>query len=587
MVLEHVRRRSAGLPTASDYEYVGLRCDGTTFPCFTHVVPVELEDGPATLVFHDDLTSVRRAMEALRASEERFRALLEQSAEGVLVLDDKGTITEWNLAMARITGVSGAAARGRSGWDQMMELAIPEEGSPGRLERVRHGLLAALEGGGPPPLSAETSIRRTDGEVRRVGQTAFTLKLGGKPALGVLFQDITERKAAEEARERAERQLHQTQKMEALGTLSGGIAHDFNNLLSVVLVDAEVLQERLPEGDELRVLADEILSSGLRARELVRRILTFARRQEPARRPERLEAVAAEALKLLHASLAPNVAIELDAAPGTPAAQIDANQLHQVLTNLATNAAHAMGAAGGLLRVELAAAAFTTEQVAGRPELRPGRFVRLTVRDTGSGMTPETQKRIFEPFFTTKPVGQGTGLGLSIVHGIVASHDGFITVESKPGEGSAFHLHFPAHEAPAAAVAQQESPMSAVPAAALRVLLVDDEELVLRASGRMLSKKGLVVTPFSSPKAAVAAFTADPSAFDAALIDLAMPEMSGLELAARLTAARPGFPVLLASGNASAVGAEQARSAGIKEIVGKPYDAKTLLDAVERATRGA
>ena len=586
LVLEQVRLRAAGLPNEQEYEYLGLRLDGTTFPCAIHVVPVELEDGPASLAFHQDLTSVRRATEALRASEERFRALLEQSAEGVLVLDEEGVITEWNLAMARITGVPGEAARGRSGWDLMLELAVPGDGGPERLELLRRATQVGPQGEEPAHAQrAEVSIRRLDGEVRRVQQTAFTLRLGGKPALGVLSQDITERKQAEEAREQAERQLHQTQKMEALGTLSGGIAHDFNNLLSVVLVDSEALCERLPEGDERRELAEEIFSSGLRARELVRRILTFARRQEPARRPERLEAVAAEALELLHASLAPNVAIQLDAAPGTPTALIDANQLHQVVTNLATNAAHAMGDAGGVLRVELSAAHLTPEECAGRPELRPGHFARLTVRDSGSGMTPATLKRIFEPFFTTKPLGQGTGLGLSIVHGIVARHDGFISVESSPGVGSAFHLHFPAYEGPAASVAQLESPMPAVPSE-LRVLLVDDEELVLRASGRMLSKKGLSVTSFSSPKAALAAFTADPAAFDAALLDLAMPEMSGLELATLLTSVRPGFPVLLASGNASAVGPEQARAAGIKEIVGKPYDAKTLLDAVERATRG-
>jgi CheY-like chemotaxis protein len=246
-----------------------------------------------------------------------------------------------------------------------------------------------------------------------------------------------------------------------------------------------------------------------------------------------------------------------------------------------------MGAAAGTLRVEIGPAVFSPEECSQRPQLRPGRFARLSVRDTGSGMAPGTLARIFEPFFTTKPLGQGTGLGLAIVHGIVASHEGFITVESRPGEGTAFHLHFPAHEAPAGSVPQQqESTMSTVPSA-LRVLLVDDEELVLRASGRMLSKKGLLVTPLSSPKAALELFANDPAAFDAALVDLAMPEMSGVELATRLTALRPGFPVLLASGNASALGPEQARRAGIREIVGKPYDAKTLLDAVERATKAA
>jgi PAS domain S-box-containing protein len=518
----------------------------------------------------DDIDARKQAALLLAESEERFRALIEQ-APMPIGIHRKGASVYANRAFLSLYGLASV-----QGVD-LLGLVAPESRAAVQ-ERIRRRIAG---------LPAETEYEylglRADGSTFPCSVKVVPAQLSDGPATLVFHTDLTERRDAEEARRQAELQLHQAQKLEALGTLSGGIAHDFNNLLAVVLVDAEALLEQLPQGDE-RLLAQEIHASAERARELVRSILTFARKQEPARSPAQLELVVAGALKLIHAPLSPRVSIQLRAAAGLPEALVDEGQLHQVILNLATNAAHAMGSEGGALEVSLEAVAIGPQEAAARPELRSGRFVRLTVRDSGAGMDEATQKRIFEPFFTTKPVGQGTGLGLSIVHGIVARHEGFITVESRPGQGAAFHLFFPALEGQAAPSPQQEeSHMSPAPNA-LRVLLVDDEELVLRASGRMLVKKGLQVTPFASPLQALEAFCAAPADFDCALIDLAMPEMSGLELATRLTAARPGFPVLLASGNASALGPDQARKAGIRDVVGKPYDAKTLLEAVQKAT---
>jgi len=579
-VIERFNRRAAGDNSEPDYELIGLRRDGSRFPCRTSVVPVQLPDGPATMVFHTDLTSIRRTMDALRASEERFRTLLEQSAEGVLVIDETGAVTEWNLALERITGVSRTEALGRFAWDVLCELA-PASAEQGTRDKLQASMLEALSGDPARQLRSEANIRNRRGEERGVQQTSFAIRLAGKPSLGVLFQDITERKRAEAARQKAERQLHEARKLEALGTLSGGVAHDFNNLLAVMLSNAEVLQGWLGADDPKRELVDEILSSSLRARDLVRRILSFARRQEPSRRIARLESVVGEALKTVRASLPPNVAIRFVGDPSTPQVQLDTTQLHQVVTNLATNAAHAMGNAGGTVMMEVAAADLTAADAVARPEQRPGRFARLTVRDDGHGMSSETLAHIFEPFFTTKAPGRGTGLGLSIVHGIVAAHDGFISVDSAPGHGSAFHLYFPASENAAGEQAATEIPRVTLPRA-LRILLVDDEEMVLRASARLLSGQGLEVSSYQQPRAALELVAAHPSRFDIALIDLSMPEMSGLELAARLSAVNPGLPILLSSGNASGVDLEQARRAGIREIIAKPYDYRTLVEAVGR-----
>jgi len=315
---------------------------------------------------------------------------------------------------------------------------------------------------------------------------------------------------------------------------------------------------------------------------MVRRILLFARRQEPSRRIIILQEALPEALQPLRAALPAQVSLEVRIDPATPPTALDATQLYQVVSNLMSNAMHAIGEQGGALSVEAAPAALGASDCVEQPERRPGRYARLTLRDSGAGMTPQTLARIFEPFFTTKSQGQGTGLGLAIVRSIVAAHDGFISVDSAPGQGTAFHIYFPAAAKEQLAAAEAIEPAKPLPSLRLRLLLVDDEELLVRAVTRMLSRRGFEVTAFQRPAEALQLFTAHPDRFDLALVDLAMPEMSGLELSARLIAIRPGFPVLLASGNATGVEPAQAQQAGIRELVAKPYDGNTLLEAVER-----
>ena len=457
---------------------------------------------------------------------------------------------------------------------------------PDDVPMLRRNLSTLFERG---VTMAEYRIKHTSGSwVVRASRSALVRDAEGKPSSIVsILRDITDRKRAEEARQKAEQQLHEARKLEALGTLSGGIAHDFNNVLAVMLMDAEELRNRLDPGDERRELAEELLACGLRGREMVRRILLFARRQEPSRRIIQLQEALPEALKPLRAALPPQVSLEVRIDPATPPTALDATQLYQVVSNLMSNALHALGETGGVLFAEAAPAALSASDCIDHPERRPGRYARLTLRDSGSGMSPETLARIFEPFFTTKSQGQGTGLGLAIVRSIVAAHDGFIAVESAPGQGTAFQLYFPAAAQEQLDAAEAAEPGKTAPALHLRLLLVDDEALLLRAVTRMLSRRGFEVTTCLRPAEALQLFTAQPERFNLAVVNLAMPEMSGLELAARLVAIRPGFPVLLASGNSSGVEPAQAHQAGIRELVSKPYDGNTLLAAVERVTQAA
>ena len=259
-----------------------------------------------------------------------------------------------------------------------------------------------------------------------------------------MAEDITEYRTLEE-------QFRQAQKMEAIGTLAGGIAHDFNNILAAISGYTELARMTLKENPEVREHLGAVLQAASRATDLVRQILTFSRQQPPERRPIQLRPVVAESLKLLRATIPSTIEFDTSLAADAPTVLADATQIHQILMNLGTNAWHAMKDRTGRLQVKLEKCVVDAAHAATQPRLRPGVYARVSVSDTGCGMDQATLRRIFEPFFTTKPPGEGTGLGLAVVHGIMDSHDGAVTVYSQPGEGTVFHLYFPAHAGEAAA----------------------------------------------------------------------------------------------------------------------------------------
>jgi signal transduction histidine kinase/CheY-like chemotaxis protein len=375
--------------------------------------------------------------------------------------------------------------------------------------------------------------------------------------------DVTDRKLAEEAQLRS-------QKLEALGVLAGGIAHDFNNMLLVIQGNAQLAGLQTGEKHEAQVHLNEILNASERAGDLVRRILAFSRPQKAKHKLLQLAPVIEDALKLVRSTLPTIIEIRAHLVAETPAVEADITQIHQIVVNLATNAAHAIGARAGLIEIRLDQIAVPAEVLlSGTGNLRPGRYARLTIRDNGCGMTSGTLARIFDPFFTTKPVGQGTGLGLSIVHGIVQSAGGAITVQSEPDKGTTFELYFPAAEAEA-----ESSGMGSLPPLVRgngqRVLFVDDEEGVVRLATRALTRLGYKVTAFSDATAAVRHFRRDPHAFDAVVTDLSMPGLSGFDCAQKILELRPDIPVVLASGNMRPEDELTAKRIGIRAVVGKP-----------------
>ena len=395
-------------------------------------------------------------------------------------------------------------------------------------------------------------------------------------------QDITSRHEAEEMQRRMESQVFQVQKMETLGTMAGGIAHDFNNLLTGIIGFQDLALDGLPEDHSARKGLAEARGACQRACELVEQILVFSRQSGSSERvPVDLAAVIEEARRFLRATVPATIQIEVTVDPRCGRVLADATQINQVLLNLGSNAAHAMRNTGGLLGISLAQFDLDDTQTAVHGNLPSGAYVRLSVADTGHGMSEETQRRIFDPFFTTKDVGEGTGLGLAIVHGIVRSHNGAVEVESAPGAGTTIHVYLPVaagedagDKAPAAQPARGNGEM---------ICIVDDEQIVGQATRLALERIGYCTTFFNAPDECLAALRQRPGSCALVLSDQTMPGMTGMELSAEVRKFAPELPIVIMSGYFSKVSPGALEQIGRIALLAKPFTATELAAVVQRA----
>jgi len=507
----------------------------------------------AAHVLHD-LTDRNRMEEDLRQQS----ALLDLAP--VLVRDMEGRIVLWTRGAADFYGYSHEEATGR----------------------LSHELLQTEF---PQPLAEIEQILRTEGNWE--GEVTHRTRDGNRVIVasrGVLYRDthgtpvrvlvvnadITQLKRAEALRVRS-------QKLEALGTLAGGIAHDFNYILAAINGNADLALSELTPDHPARECLTEIAKGGARAADLVRSILGFARPVEQKRKVQALLPVIEEAVKFVRATLPASIEIRADFAPDLPAVNADSTQIHQIIVNLATNAAHAIGDRPGHIDVRLDAVSVSSEQAASISDLQEGPYVRLFVSDDGCGMDAATRKQMFDPFFTTKPPGQGTGLGLSVVHGIVSSYNGAIKAFSEPGEGTAFHLYFPAVEQ---VVEESQAPRQETQLAGSgrRILYVDDEEALVFLATRKLEHMGYKVSGFTDAENALREFRLRPDDFDLVVTDVSMPGMSGLELARELIAVRANIPIIVTSGYVRPEDEAKAEEIGIREFLLKPV----TIDALTR-----
>ncbi|MFH1673662.1 MAG: ATP-binding protein [Pseudomonadota bacterium] len=361
--------------------------------------------------------------------------------------------------------------------------------------------------------------------------------------------------------------------------MPGGIAHDFNNILTAIMGYTQLALYDVPKGTELYDDLEQILGGGHRAQDLVKQILAFSRQYEQKRRPILISPILKEAIKFLRASLPSTIDMRQQIEVSNLVVEADPTEVHQVMMNLCTNAAHAMREEGGTLDTSLTKIDLDDAAAASTPDLHPGPYVLLTVSDTGHGMTSDVIERMFEPYFTTKEEGEGTGLGLAAVHGIAKSLGGAVTVRTEPGRGSTFCVYFPRIEGATTAMPEKAGPL---PSGHERILFVDDEQALVMLGKHMLEHLGYEVVIRTSSEEALELFRTNPDRFDLVITDLTMPKITGDKLATELVRIRPDIPVILCTGY-SAITEEKIKQVGLCDLVMKPIGMPDLAKSVRNA----
>ena len=529
-----------------------------------NAAPIRDPDGQiqaGIVVFHD-ITDRVQAESALRESEERFRTLVEQSPLGISLIGNDGRYKYINPKFQELFGYSLAEISSGNEWFQK---AFPDETYRRRVSATWIEDQKQTKSG-----QAKTRVFKVickDGSSKEV--LFRPVKMGNLDQF-VIYEDITERKSVEE-------RLRQAQKMESIGRLAGGVAHDLNNLLSPILGYSEMLAKDFDTDDARRDSVNEIQRAGYRARDLVRQLLAFSRKQTLEYIPLNLNSAIEGFEKLLRRTIREDIEIEIIQADNLPTVTADIGQIEQVIMNLAVNAQDAMPD-GGKLTLTTEVVTLDGSQVADRPGAQPGRYVMLTVSDTGGGMDAATRKHIFEPFFSTKGE-QGTGLGLATVYGIVTQHGGSIVVQSRPGEGSTFKIYLPA---------AAEAPVVDKPHEGVRIglsgtetiLLVEDNEQVRNLGHAILTRQGYRLLTAENGVEALSVLASYDGPVDLLLSDVIMPEMNGKELYTNVTAKYPGTKVLFMSGYIDNVIADRGVLEKGVQFIQKPFTVQGLAAKV-------
>jgi len=510
-----------------------------------------------------DVSERNIAQKALQLSEGRLRTIFEQAPLGIALIDSiTGHVYEVNLKFAQIAGRT------------IEEMATVDWMSITHPDDVQEDLdnMALLNAGKINVFNMNKRYIHLDGSEVWINMTIAPVKVVDKshPRHLCMIQNISEQKRAEE-------NMRQSQKMEAMGTLAGGIAHDFNNILAAIIGYAELAQCDTAENSLLKDYLERILKSTTRAKDLVRQILTFSRKSQEERKPIQLSTIVKEAAKLLRSTIPTTIEIKQNIDDTTGRVNADPTQMHQIVMNLCTNAAHAMHETEGVLEIDLSSVVITQESMMEYHDIFPGPFLELKISDTGTGIDSKIIHRIFEPFFTTKEKGKGTGMGLAVVHGIVKDHGGDISIDSQLGKGTTFRIMLPQV---IAEPNNEEDSSSKVPTGTEHILFVDDEKTLIDLGKRIFESLGYTVTAKNSSLEALETFQQAPDTFDIVITDQTMPHMTGYNLAKRILEIKPSANIILCTGYSETVSLEKAEAAGIKTLVYKPISKKEIAQEI-------
>jgi PAS domain S-box-containing protein len=520
-----------------------------------------------------DVTAQKQSQSDLRESEAKYRQLVNHAPAGIYEVDFiEGKFVNVNDLICEYTGYTRQELLAMSALD-----ILAEDSQKKFLER-----LDKILKGQKIPSSVEFKIRAKSGrEFSVLINSKIIYGADGKPkGATAVVHDITEQKQAEEEKKNLEYQLQQAQKMEAIGTLAGGIAHDFNNILSVIIGYTELILMNGDVAGEVRQNLKEIFSASKHARDMVKQILAFSRQNKQERKPIQVAHIAKEAIKMLRASLPTTISIQHHIAKDTGVIEADPTQIHQVLMNLCTNAAHAINEKDGVLEIHLGNIDLDQKAAADIPGLKTGSYLKLSVKDSGEGIHPEVQQHIFNPYFTTKEKGEGTGLGLAVVQGIVKSNKGAVTVESEVGKGTAFHVYLPTINRKLTPDDEISTPL---PLGCEHILLVDDEQPLVEIGRQMLERLGYSVATRTSSIEALELFKVDPNRFDLVITDIVMPNLTGDKLAKKIINIRSDIPVVLCTGYSEKFTRQNASEMGIVSFLMKPLVMRDLANTVRQA----
>ncbi len=496
-----------------------------------------------------DLSDRKQLEDDLKSSEARYRALFDNNPVQTVIVNKAGEITMYNFAREK--------QRGRLpvlGSVMYRDYAV-------KHERDMHGELMECMASGVQKEFPESQYKQRTLHIR--------ISPFSEGAI-ITAIDITETRTLHD-------QLQQARKMEAIGTLAGGVAHDFNNILGIIMGNLELALNAVPENNRLRKRLTEIRTASRRARDVVRQLLSYSRKAEQDRVAIRLQELVDESVGLLRASLPATIAIQTQVRERLGSIRADATQIHRVIINLCNNAAQAMEEIGGTLTLGLDEVTLGEARSEGGHEIPPGEYVRLTVADTGPGMTGDIKEKVFDPYFTTKEIGKGTGMGLSVVQGIVSNHDGAVWVASEPGKGTTVRVLFPVFD---------EVPISELPVARElprgneRILFVDDEEGMGLMWQMAFGELGYLVEPVEDPLEALELYRNDPERFDLVITDMTMPGMTGDRLVKEMLEIEPAQPIILCSGYSEKINSESVAAMGIAKYMEKPVELREFATAV-------
>jgi len=514
----------------------------------------------------DRLEQIRMKNETeLRESENKFRSIFENSPLAIVHFDKSGITTDCNDNLCEMLG---------SSKDKLIGL---DTLSKIKDKKMISAIYGALNG---EKTQYEGEYKSVTGEKTTPINANFAPILSGNRtvlgAIGIL-EDITDRVAVQKERTMLEKQLQQSQKIESIGTLAGGIAHEFNNILSIIIGNNELIMKDLPEWSLSKESCEEIRLAGIRARDVVKHLLTFSRKDYSNKKPIDIASVTIDALKLVRSTTPSNIKIRDRISPDCWPIFGDSTQIHQILINLCNNAVDALPISGGEIDIELCNLNIEKSKASSTGSKKPGKYVRLIVRDNGSGMDTKTLERVFEPYFTTKDVGKGSGIGLSVVHGIVENHNGSITCESSKAQGTEFTIYIPAYEG---RVEEKSAKENILPGKGECVLYVDDEPSIAKLGRRHLKSLGYDAYSTTDPKEALEMVKAEPNRFNLVISDMAMPNMPGDQLISEILSINPEMLTMICSGYSSRMSETKASEMGIKAFVMKPLDITELAKKV-------